>query len=463
MGFRSKLKPGHYSFEDQLALYTAVAGLIPTITLIWTLWIHGVSRYLIALAALVLTCLIAWVVATVRTRLLYQFRSMSNHLQAMVTGDYSLRVHTIGRNGAHLELVDAINDLSDTLTGERLAAVESQLLVGMIIDQIDVAILALDSEQNITLANPAGRRLLGLDTEEISADKGIRLPGELSLLTSLGNGESRIIELAFTARKGRFQVHKEQFREKGLSHELIFVTDVRTMLRAEERKAWQNLIRVIGHEINNSLTPISSISESLTQRVSSAVQQNQIEPDLGERIEKNLALVGERCTSLADFTERYRKLAGLPEPQLKRTCLSSLLERVVALVEEMGQTNVPITVSGDSALNVDLDPGLMEQVLINLLKNALEASGDHEGIAAVMIAWQASGGQVRITIKDEGHGLSNPDNLFVPFYSTKPNGSGIGLVLSRQIIEAHGGYLSLTNRENHQGCCASIELPMSSD
>ncbi len=477
MASDSPSKRQRLSFENQLALATLAASGIPSLVLLMVLWYQDVSPYLVTLLAIVLGALVTWAVASVRNRVLYQFRSMSNLLQAMVNNDYSMRGRMIGKQGALLELVDSINDLSATLTRERLVSVESQLLIGKIIDQIDVAILAIDARQCFTLLNPAARRLLGLYADAnlnlSQADDvgGLHLPADLAMLAEQQPGESRIADLTFPERKGRFHVHKERFRDQGLSHELICITDVRTMLRAEERKAWQNLVRVIGHEINNSLSPISSISDTLERRVLEAVQQGQLDGELGASMRENLSLVSQRSASLVDFTERYRKLAQMPEPRLESVDLGKFVKRVVALVGE-GETGViptaiSIATAGDSKLTLMLDAGLMEQALINLLKNALEAMGGDDtevgDIAGeIAVNWRRSGAYVAITISDEGHGVANPDNLFVPFYTTKPQGSGIGLILCRQIIEAHGGHIMLANRTDRQGCRVDIELPLHS-
>jgi nitrogen fixation/metabolism regulation signal transduction histidine kinase len=457
---RAKRGSGRASFESRLALAAGAAGGIPSVLLVIALWAQGTSPYLVTLIALALCALVAWSVHTVRTKTLYQFRSLGNLLQAMVAGDYSLRGRMTGKPGALRELIDAINDLSDALTRERLSATESRLLVDKIIDRIDVAIVAMDAEGNPTLANPPARRLLGFGSGRSGRSHDPRQAGVLAELAEVPVGSGSIRDLAFPGRKGRFHVHKERFREQGASHELIFITDVRTMLRAEERKAWRNLIRVIGHEINNSLAPISSISETLQRRVEGAVHPGLIDPDLADRVQRNLALMGERAASLADFTDRYRKLARVPEPRRVPTDLRALLDRSVSLVGKSAAGCPDISLVGEQTLTPHLDPGLMEQALINLLANACEAMEEREEGDSITVGWRKAGRQAVIEILDAGPGITNPDNLFVPFYSTKRGGSGIGLILSRQIIEAHGGYLTLANRDDRSGCRVEIELPI---
>lgn len=456
-------KSGRFSFENQLALSTLFASLIPSVLLLVTLWVQGLSRYLILLLAIILGSLIAWAVTFVHNRSLYQFRSMSNLLQAMVKGDYSLRARVIGKDGALLELVNSINALSGTLNRERLLTIESQLLIGKIIDQIDVAILAVDSDRRITLLNPAAGLLLAIELNDHRPVTEDRLPAALQQLISMDSGQSQVGDFSFATRKGRFHVHKEQFRDQGVSQDLVFITDVRTILRAEEHKAWQNLIRVLGHEINNSLAPIASVSDTLAQRVSRDLDRDSLDAETGERLLRGLALVGERANSLADFTNRYRQLARLPQPAQQKTDLAGLVERVVALFRKGQARSVPVHVLPGPVLSLDLDVSQIEQVLINLLKNAGESMTDGQAQFSdgeITIGWKTTGTQLHLSIEDEGQGLVNPDNLFVPFYTTKPDGSGIGLVLCRQIIEAHGGYLSLANRIDHSGCRAIIELPI---
>ena len=213
-------------------------------------------------------------------------------------------------------------------------------------------------------------------------------------------------------------------------------------------QAWQRLVRVLGHELNNSLTPIKSIAGSLA----TLLTRNPLPDDWEEDMRRGLAVISTRSESLSRFIGAYARLAKLPRPQLQPMDVGSWIFRVVNL-----ETRLKVGVVPGPELVVQGDPDQLEQVLINLLRNATDASLPTSG--KVEVGWQRNGLFVEIWVCDEGPGLSNTANLFVPFFTTKPGGSGIGLVLSRQIAEAHGGALTLENRPAPPGCVARLRLP----
>jgi signal transduction histidine kinase len=220
-------------------------------------------------------------------------------------------------------------------------------------------------------------------------------------------------------------------------------------LRDEERQAWQRLIRVIGHEINNSLAPIKSIAHSLERILSRDPMPSDWETDM----RGGLQVIGARADSLGRFTAAYAQLARLPAPTLSEVTLAPLVARVAGL-----ERRRVITVSDGPPVALQADPDQLEQLLINLVRNAVDASIETNG--SVTVSWDVHDGRVRVRVDDEGPGLSNTSNLFVPFFTTKPGGSGIGLVFSRQIAEAHGGVLTLQNRTPAPGCRAELVLPL---
>jgi len=219
-------------------------------------------------------------------------------------------------------------------------------------------------------------------------------------------------------------------------------------LRDEERKAWQRLIRVISHEINNSLAPIKSIAGSLE----SMLDRSPLAGDWQDDMRRGLAVIATRSDALGRFTASYATLAKLPEPRRLHVRVLDLVRRVVGLETRLG---IEILEGPDVALHAD--PDQIEQLLINLIQNADDAAIEQGG--RVTVGWMREGSFV-LWVDDEGAGLPSDANLFVPFFTTKPGGSGIGLVLSRQIAEAHGGSLTLQNRKDRSGCRATLQLPL---
>ncbi len=223
-------------------------------------------------------------------------------------------------------------------------------------------------------------------------------------------------------------------------------------MREEEREAWQRLLRVLGHELNNSLAPIQSVAQSLESSLQRERQGNPSESLLAD-VRQGLAIIRSRTEALARFMAAYSRLARLPQPTLAPVDLHDVVHSVAKL-----SVRVPLSLKEGPHAMIRADRDQIEQLLINLIRNAADASLEVGG--EVSIEWSRNGSYWEVRVIDEGPGISNPANLFVPFFTTKPGGSGIGLVLSRQIAEAHGGTLTLENRQEHSGCIARLRLPL---
>jgi len=311
--------------------------------------------------------------------------------------------------------------------------------------EIDVAVFTFDGARALRLVNRAGERLLTQPAEQLLG----RSAAELGLAACLEGPSPRIEDAAFAGGSGRYEVRRTTFRQGGRPHQLLVLADVSRPLRDEERQAWQRLIRVIGHEINNSLAPIKSIAGSLE----SMLARDRIPEDFNDDMRRGLAVIAARSDSLSRFTTAYARLAKLPAPRLDTVRVLDLVHRVAGL-----ETRLAVRVIDGPGVTVRADPDQLEQLLINIVHNAADAALETGG--GVTIGWKLEGRSLDLWIDDEGAGLTNASNLFVPFFTTKPGGSGIGLVLSRQIAEAHGGSLTLENRTDRSGCRAYLRLPL---
>jgi PAS domain S-box-containing protein len=383
---------------------------------------------------------------TLRERIVRHLQTLSNLLAALREGDYSIRARSARRDDALGEVMLEVNALGETLREQRLGAMEATALLRTVMAEIDVAIFAFDAEDRLRLVNRAGEHLLGQAAERLLG----RRAAELNLSDCLRQeSSSRTLQKAFPGGTGRWEVRHSAFRERGIRHQLLVLADVSRALREEEREAWQRLLRVLGHELNNSLAPISSIAGSLE----SLLVREPRPADWREDMQRGLTVIGSRSAALHRFMGTYARLARLPRPHQAPLDVNEWIRRIVRL-----ETRLAVTLHPGAPVTIQADGDQLDQLLINLLRNAVDAALETGG--GVSVTWTKSASHLLVLIEDEGHGLAGTTNLFVPFFTTKPGGAGIGLVLSRQIAEAHGGTLSLENREVGYGCVARLRLPL---
>lgn len=377
-----------------------------------------------------------------------RLRTVSSVLSAYREGDFSIRARKTAGDPALNDVFVELNHLGDTLRSHRLGEMEAWALLRKVVAEVDVVVLACDDQRRIRLANEAAARLLGLPVASL-LDKDA---SDLDLADLLEGPAPRTLEGDEAFRGGPWELRRGAFRLSGEVHTLVVLSDVSHALRQRERDAWRRLVRVIGHEINNSLTPIQSISRSISEGLPKRDEDTEWEQDTLE----GLDVIGRRAASLSRFMQAYAQLARLPEPRLGEVSVADWIYRVAKL-----ERRVDVEVIRGPACNVRADGDQLDQLLINLVKNAAEASKER-GSSLVRIRWTKPNGAVVIQVEDEGAGIANPGNLFVPFFTTKPGGSGVGLALARQIAEAHGGSLSLENRgaASDPGAVATLRLPL---
>ncbi len=447
-------------YEARIALWSflvAAPGLVASAVLMWLLPWSLQSRLIVFL----LVALAWWLLAlTLREEATRPLQTLSNVVASLREQDYSFRARRAAPGDALGDLSFEVNTLADLLSEHRTGAIEATALVRRVVEEIDVPLFAFDPSQRLWLVNPAGERLLQQPAAAIQGENA----SALGLQACLSCESGGLMTLRLGGSERRWLIRRSSFRQKGVPHTLIVLSDVSRALKEEERKAWQRLIRVLGHELNNSLTPIKSIAGSLGGRIAQLEISDQERGDF----QKGLEIIETRAGSLNRFLQAYRQLAQMPAPVLRECALRAIVKRVADL-----ETRVAVHTTGGPDTVLTADPDQIEQMLINLVRNAAEAalewprpSGDNGQHAStreeepkVDIRWETTDKDVVIAIEDNGPGLSNPHNMFVPFYTTKSSGSGIGLVLSRQIAEAHAGSIELSNRSTGHGCVVRIVLP----
>jgi two-component system nitrogen regulation sensor histidine kinase NtrY len=437
------LKPLLY--ERRILLLALCAGLASTVVALILLWSGGYSSKL--QWTLTVLMILTWLsfAFTAQSRVVFPLRTLSNLLAALREGDFSIRARGANEGDALGEVLREVNALGETLRQQRLGALEATALLRKVMEEVDVAVFAIDGNGALRLVNRAGERILNQPEERLLGGNA----AELGLAEYLTGETPRIEQIAFPGKSGRWEIHRGNFREAGLAHQLLVITDLSRALRDEERQAWQRLIRVLGHELNNSLAPIKSVAENL----GSMLARKDRDPDWADDMRSGLNIIAARTDGLARFMSAYARLAKLPPPTFQGVDVGVWIRRVTGL-----ESRLQVKLQPGPEVRIQADPDQLDQLLINLLRNAVDASLETGG--GVQVGWNREDGYIDVWVQDNGPGIPNPTNLFVPFFTTKPGGSGIGLVLSRQIAEAHGGTLTLENRETERGCEARLRIPM---
>src|SRR5437773_7924933 len=427
-----------------LALLTGVPGLVLALALLWSGDFAPRTQWTLTTVVMVVWLGLA---ATLREHVIRPLQTISNMLAALRERDFSMRARGSNPADALGLLFLELNGLGEDLRAQRLSALEATALLRRVMEEIDVAVFAFDEARALRLVNRGGAALLERPVEQLLGKDA----AELGLAHALAGDAPRVLEMAFPGRPGvgRWELRRGTFRQGGLPHQLLVLADVSRALSEEERQAWQRLIRVLSHELNNSLAPIKSIAQSLAE----LVRRDPLAPDWREDLHKGLGVIGGRAESLSRLMAAYARLARLPRPRLEPVLVAEWVRRVAAL-----ETRVLVTVCPGPEVTIQADGGQLDQLLINLVRNAVDAT--LEGGGQVELGWTARNGRLEVWVRDDGPGLADTVNLFVPFYTTKADGSGIGLALSRQIAGAHGGTLTLANRAAAKGCEARVSLPI---
>ncbi len=444
----SRIKPRDkraLSHDMRIMLMVLAAGLAGVLVSMILLWTGDYTPKVQWTLAVVIVGLWLGFAFAVRERVVTPLQTLSNLLAALHEGDYSIRARGARRDEALGQVMLEANTLGETLYNQRMGALEATNLLQKVMAEIDVAVFTFDEQERLSLVNRAGERLLAQPAERLLE----RTASELGLTATLEGAPARTFQKTFPGKTGRWGMRRSSFREGGRPHQMVVLADLSQALREEERQAWQRLIRVLGHELGNSLAPIKSMATTLVH----LFQRDPPASDWKDDMKRGLDVIANRSESLSRFLTAYSRLARLPAPTFQTVEVGSWVRNVVALT-----TRLRVEVVSGPEVTLQADGDQLEQLLINLLANAVDAALETKG--GVQVGWLVNGGHIDLWVEDDGPGVPNTANLFVPFFTTKTGGSGIGLVLSRQIAEAHGGSLTLENRKTGRGCEARLRLPV---
>lgn len=445
------------AFEDKLVRIVLVGCLLPTFIGVLFVFTSDQSIYLRILLAFIMVVMVAFTAFAIRQQVIFQLRTSTNLVEAMIASDYSLRANNKDIEGALSDFNDLLNGLAERLAEQSLITREQQILLTKVTDQIDVAIVAIDEKQTISLMNPAAEKLFRQRFSELKGWPVKSLGLQAVVEQAIQSGIRKVTEFEINQIKRKVYVRTDTYLASGKQHFLIFITDIQNLLREEERLAWQKLLRVLSHEINNSLTPIASISETLSQVLLNQTGDPENRTELNQTMHEGLGVISERAHSLNHFIQDYQQLTHLPAPNKILFDGIKFFQKICQLFEssQFHLTSTPIELFADREQ--------LQQAFVNLLKNAEEANlANNTTTSKITLNWFTVTNMVYIQVIDHGGGINNEDNIFVPFYTTKKQGSGIGLTLSRQIALNHGGDLTLENNSSGEGAKATLILPLAS-
>ena len=426
------------SLEHQLKTVGITLLLAFSGGLLWLLLLLEASTLVIVtLFTLLLPLFILWL-RHFYQKIITPFYSLTNLVEAIRLEDYSLRTREQYQSGILHSLNQEITTLSEDLQHRKQAYDQHTLLIYHLIEQLDAPIAIFNQKQQLSHANGAFSQYIGQPWQS----KRLSTSRSLGLSIDKNNRWSFIDENESSC----WQLKQSQFIQDEKTYHLVVLTNIEKLLRQNQQDSWQQIIRVLSHEIRNSLTPIKSLAQTLVEL-----------PYQQDNSKKALQVIVERSISLQEFVNRYGDIAQRYSVEKRWLSSQTFTEMLIALFP----TQVISTeIKTDK---IWADPLLLKQVVINLLKNAIEACVGSKNIRISLVISLRKNlkneQELVIEVTDTGQGIANTDNLFVPFYTTKDNGHGIGLSLCQNIIEQHNGRLTLTNNKNGIGATARLSLP----
>ena len=377
------------TYERRIQLLALAAGFPGSFIAMILLW-HGnySSGAVWTLAFLILSLWLGFALS-LQHRVVFSLQTLSNLLAALREEDFSLRARGASSDDAMGEVMLEVNALGEVLRQQRLGAMEANALLRAVMEEIDLAVFTFDNNSKLRLVNRAGERLLGRQEERLLGFTA----EELGLGACLEGEAAHTMELGFPGGSGRWGLRRGTFRQGGLPHQLVVLSDLSRTLRDEERKAWQRLIRVLGHELNNSLAPIQSVAQGLESGLLSASKSSELQSEatvsILDDLRQGLAIIRSRTEALGRFMAAYAQLARLPQPKLLPVNVAEWVSRSIKL-----ETRVRVSLLKGPDVVISADADQLEQLLINLVRNAADATLETGG--SVQLGWSRQGAHLDV-------------------------------------------------------------------
>ncbi|MEX2233808.1 MAG: ATP-binding protein [Cyclobacteriaceae bacterium] len=431
------------NFRFQVILRVII--LISGMTLLAWCLVNGyyLRSVYITIAIVVLTVEFVWYVDRFN-------RDVKSYMVSLLHRDFTTHYQSSGRSKSFDELYSMLNRISDVFKAISAEKEVQFRYLELLVEHLRVGILTIDDTGAIQLANQALKNLLRkevlINLRSLESFDALLV----NTLRDIRSGETRLIKLRVHNELLQLSIHAAEFRLEEKYHKLISIQNIRNELDAREMEAWQKLIRVLTHEIMNSVSPLISLSETMHGLVSQHRDSIHTgDAALYNAVDKGLEAIKVRSEGLYHFTQSYRKLTGIPKLSLKETNLRDIFDRVLVLMDnKFKEHRITFNVS-NADIRVVVDPELMEHVLINLILNAVDALAETKEPSIDIRSFRDEKGNVNIHVRDNGEGIdeSTAEKVFIPFFTTRKNGSGIGLALTRQILQLHQADIHFTSEK----------------
>jgi len=426
---------------------------------------HQARLFTVVGLSLILLLLIAELFRTItRTN-----RTVASLIEAIRYNDFNKKLREKARGLGFEDLAESAQKIITAIASAKIEKETQYQYLQSILEHIHTPVLTLGEDQEPELINPLALHTLGIYSSKSPSWKQIRkqVPHFASTVEKLGPAGRQMIRLNHLPRGRQLLVLVNSVKLAGKNIRIVTFQDIEPEIEQKELESWRTISRIMAHEIMNSLTPLSSLTETgimLLEKEGKVRKLNELSEQTIRNLHQALRTISDRNRALTSFIDNYRQLSRLPDPELQEELLSGLLEEISELYRLSCQKlGIELIIRKGPAMRVSIDPAQMKQVLINLIKNASEAL---EGRAEAQISLSAKKvhDQACLEIADNGPGIAPEilEKIFVPFYSTKSGGSGIGLSLSRQIISKHEGQLTVAS-EMDRGSVFRIWLPLLSD